>query len=154
MSRMGQIPVEIKEGKGRVFVCPYDNCKKESSRKYNIQAHMRIHTEQTPYTCNFSGCGMSFKWRSSLVNHERYHKKDDKLVETPLLSAKGPTQDTLKRLMSSTSTVTSDVSDKTSVSEDEKEQFYVAKILAEGFMPDLSNPNSDPHNVNGKGATK
>eukprot|EP00188_Purpureofilum_apyrenoidigerum_P001029 Plantae.Rhodophyta-Purpureofilum_apyrenoidigerum.ctg15246.p1 GENE.Plantae.Rhodophyta-Purpureofilum_apyrenoidigerum.ctg15246~~Plantae.Rhodophyta-Purpureofilum_apyrenoidigerum.ctg15246.p1 ORF type:complete len:275 (-),score=28.97 Plantae.Rhodophyta-Purpureofilum_apyrenoidigerum.ctg15246:108-932(-) len=57
----------------RIFECPVKGCKKSSGRKYNIQAHMRMHTEEMPYVCMHSGCKMSFKWRSSLVNHERYH---------------------------------------------------------------------------------
>eukprot|EP00190_Bangiopsis_sp_CCMP1999_P002217 CAMPEP_0198735772 /NCGR_PEP_ID=MMETSP1475-20131203/61676_1 /TAXON_ID= ORGANISM="Unidentified sp., Strain CCMP1999" /NCGR_SAMPLE_ID=MMETSP1475 /ASSEMBLY_ACC=CAM_ASM_001111 /LENGTH=93 /DNA_ID=CAMNT_0044499489 /DNA_START=386 /DNA_END=667 /DNA_ORIENTATION=- len=93
---------------------------------------------------------MSFKWRSSLVNHERYHRKDDKLPDTQLLPAKKHVEGSLKRLMSSTSTVTSDVSDKTSVSDDEKEQFYVAKILAEGFLPGVTNLASQARKTDDK----
>lgn len=65
--------MQVIENGRRVFRCPVQGCTKSSGRKYNIQAHMRLHTQEMPYACPFPGCKMSFKWRSSLVNHERYH---------------------------------------------------------------------------------
>uniref|UniRef100_A0A7S0G3Q6 C2H2-type domain-containing protein n=1 Tax=Rhodosorus marinus TaxID=101924 RepID=A0A7S0G3Q6_9RHOD len=135
---MRRILVEVREGKGRVFVCPVEGCRKESSRKYNIQAHMRIHTEQTPYICVFSGCGMSFKWRSSLVNHERYHKRDGSCQEVQeKMDVKADdvnNGNTLDRVLSSSSAVTVESNDcNQNTVEDEREQFYVAVILAENL---------------------
>lgn len=127
-----QVPVVLKEGKIRVFVCPFEGCKKESSRKYNIQAHMRIHTEQTPYRCDHDGCEMTFKWRSSLVNHERYHRREAVVDDTSTVESKIQDEGCLRRLQSDNSAVYSDVSDR-APSDDQKEQFYVAVILAEGF---------------------
>lgn len=138
MSHTKQIPVVMKEGKGRLFVCPFKDCKKQSSRKYNIQAHMRIHTEQTPYVCAFAGCEMTFKWRSSLVNHERYHRNEstvenDSTTEEIQAETKQKREEgSLQRLLSSASTISSDGSEGAG-SEDEREQFYVAVILAKGF---------------------
>lgn len=61
-------------GKGRSsFACPYAGCTKEFNRRYNIDAHIRTHTGEMPYMCCAKGCEMKFKWRSSLVNHQRYH---------------------------------------------------------------------------------
>ncbi|KAJ8906998.1 hypothetical protein NDN08_003481 [Rhodosorus marinus] len=68
-----EIKSVVRSGKKKAFLCPFAGCKKESSRKFNIQAHMRVHTKAKPYACERPNCGMSFKWRSSLVNHERYH---------------------------------------------------------------------------------
>lgn len=59
-----------KDGKlVRMWRC--ESCKKLFSKKYNMQIHMRQHTGEKPYVCR--PCGLSFKWRSSLRNHERYH---------------------------------------------------------------------------------
>eukprot|EP00188_Purpureofilum_apyrenoidigerum_P005507 Plantae.Rhodophyta-Purpureofilum_apyrenoidigerum.ctg7244.p1 GENE.Plantae.Rhodophyta-Purpureofilum_apyrenoidigerum.ctg7244~~Plantae.Rhodophyta-Purpureofilum_apyrenoidigerum.ctg7244.p1 ORF type:complete len:171 (+),score=27.16 Plantae.Rhodophyta-Purpureofilum_apyrenoidigerum.ctg7244:316-828(+) len=130
-----KIPVIMKEGKGRLFVCPFEGCNKESCRKYNIQAHMRIHTEQTPYECTYPDCGMTFKWRSSLVNHERYHKDVNAAGGSEVAETKGnrvPEDGSLMRLLSNTSTVSSCSSDHTAGDETDG-QFYVAVILAEGF---------------------
>mmetsp|Transcript_12514 Transcript_12514/g.38215 ORF Transcript_12514/g.38215 Transcript_12514/m.38215 type:complete len:137 (-) Transcript_12514:293-703(-) len=53
--------------------CPHENCDRVFQRKWNLKAHMRIHTGDKPYTCDEPGCGKKFKWSSSLQYHKRTH---------------------------------------------------------------------------------
>lgn len=53
------------------FQC--SECEKGFQKKYNLKIHMRSHTGETPYVCKSPGCGLRFTWRSSLLNHQRYH---------------------------------------------------------------------------------
>ncbi|KAJ8905893.1 hypothetical protein NDN08_002396 [Rhodosorus marinus] len=32
----------------RPFACPFDNCAKRFSKKYNLKTHIRIHTKERP----------------------------------------------------------------------------------------------------------
>lgn len=58
------------------FRCPEEGCGKVFNWRYNIQAHMRTHTGETPFVCKL--CMKQFKWRSSWANHMRYHQEKDR----------------------------------------------------------------------------
>eukprot|EP00177_Eucheuma_denticulatum_P006252 GFKZ01011397.1.p1 GENE.GFKZ01011397.1~~GFKZ01011397.1.p1 ORF type:complete len:139 (-),score=19.83 GFKZ01011397.1:32-448(-) len=55
------------------FVCPHPGCERVFSKRYNQQAHMRIHDGTRPFDCNL--CGRSFMWKSSLKSHAKMHAK-------------------------------------------------------------------------------
>mmetsp|Transcript_12328 Transcript_12328/g.50702 ORF Transcript_12328/g.50702 Transcript_12328/m.50702 type:complete len:111 (-) Transcript_12328:821-1153(-) len=50
----------------RPFACPFDNCTKRFSKKYNLKTHIRIHTKERPYVCD---CSLKYMYKSSLVKH-------------------------------------------------------------------------------------
>lgn len=54
--------------------CPYEDCDRVFRRKWNLKAHMRVHTGAMPYRCEEPGCSKSFKWSSSLQYHRRTHE--------------------------------------------------------------------------------
>lgn len=60
-------------GTSKLFVCQHEGCNRVFNRKYNREIHMRTHTGDTPYRCDVPRCGRTFKWRSTLLNHQRYH---------------------------------------------------------------------------------
>mmetsp|Transcript_38411 Transcript_38411/g.151686 ORF Transcript_38411/g.151686 Transcript_38411/m.151686 type:complete len:204 (-) Transcript_38411:307-918(-) len=72
----------------QMFPCPWEGCGKSFNKKYNMQMHMRQHTNERPYVCSVNDCRLSFKWRSSLRNHLRYHFSDG-VVPKELLSLPG-----------------------------------------------------------------
>eukprot|EP00188_Purpureofilum_apyrenoidigerum_P004349 Plantae.Rhodophyta-Purpureofilum_apyrenoidigerum.ctg4853.p1 GENE.Plantae.Rhodophyta-Purpureofilum_apyrenoidigerum.ctg4853~~Plantae.Rhodophyta-Purpureofilum_apyrenoidigerum.ctg4853.p1 ORF type:complete len:186 (-),score=17.99 Plantae.Rhodophyta-Purpureofilum_apyrenoidigerum.ctg4853:275-832(-) len=60
-----------RKGEPKEYRCPVVGCGKTFKWRYNIQAHMRTHTGETPFMCAL--CQKKFKWRSSWTNHMRYH---------------------------------------------------------------------------------
>lgn len=53
----------------KVFVCSSPDCGKKFSKKWNLQAHERLHTGSTPFVCRL-GCGEAYMWMSSRKGHE------------------------------------------------------------------------------------
>mmetsp|Transcript_9798 Transcript_9798/g.29839 ORF Transcript_9798/g.29839 Transcript_9798/m.29839 type:complete len:123 (+) Transcript_9798:148-516(+) len=51
--------------------CQY--CGKPFKKHYSLKLHLRNHTGEMPFRCGINGCQLRFKWRSSLMNHRRYH---------------------------------------------------------------------------------
>lgn len=54
----------------RRFVCTADGCGKSFAKKWNLQAHERLHSGHKPFECRI-GCGERYMWISSLKSHER-----------------------------------------------------------------------------------
>lgn len=55
------------------FLCPHPGCGRVFSKRYNQQAHMRIHDGTRPFGCEL--CGKRFMWKSSLKSHAKMHAK-------------------------------------------------------------------------------
>jgi uncharacterized Zn-finger protein len=63
--------IEVKK-----FPCPFDNCSKSFTRKYNLSAHLRCHNQEKPFEC--TNCPMKFARKHDLQRHIRSlheHKK-------------------------------------------------------------------------------
>lgn len=55
------------------FMCPHPACHRVFSKRYNQQAHMRLHDGTRPFSCQL--CGKAFMWKSSLKSHAKMHAK-------------------------------------------------------------------------------
>nr|XP_027193737.1 zinc finger protein 367-like [Dermatophagoides pteronyssinus] len=50
-----------------------DICHRTFPREKSLQAHLRTHTGERPYRCDFSGCGRAFAQSGQLRTHQRLH---------------------------------------------------------------------------------
>ncbi|CDF33277.1 unnamed protein product [Chondrus crispus] len=57
------------------FMCPNPGCARIFSKRYNQQAHMRLHDGTRPFSC--PRCNKDFMWKSSLKSHAKMHNKMD-----------------------------------------------------------------------------
>uniref|UniRef100_A0A7S0BT70 C2H2-type domain-containing protein n=1 Tax=Rhodosorus marinus TaxID=101924 RepID=A0A7S0BT70_9RHOD len=87
----GDLGVAKPEAKSpKTYECSH--CHKQFKKRYNLKIHQRSHTGETPFECSFEGCSLKFKWRSSLINHLRYHNPNP--AETSLNEPRRQTQST------------------------------------------------------------
>lgn len=84
-SRTRMTPSTQLSKRNREYVCTAPNCGKAFAKKWNLQAHERLHTGDKPFVCRL-GCGERHMWMSSLKSHEtrkckllpaskRFHRK-------------------------------------------------------------------------------
>ena len=57
-------PPQKKQSTG-IYRCDVVNCGKTFSKKFNLKAHKRVHTNEQPFKCSFPQCNKTFKWQSS-----------------------------------------------------------------------------------------
>lgn len=60
-----------------LHMCPFPDCPKGFSKKYNLTAHKRVHTGEQPFCCPRPDCLKKFKWRSSLTSHSVWHSRQE-----------------------------------------------------------------------------
>lgn len=50
-----------------------DICDRTFNYLHNLKSHLRQHTDENPFKCDYENCTLSFKHKASLVNHIRNH---------------------------------------------------------------------------------
>ena len=61
---------------GPNYTCYWENCprkKKAFMAKYKLVNHVRVHTGEKPFPCEFPGCGKLFARSENLKIHKRIH---------------------------------------------------------------------------------
>lgn len=71
--RLESITNLISEGTSSPSAIRCHVCKRVFPREKSLQAHMRTHTGERPYVCNFSGCSKAFAQSGQLRTHQRLH---------------------------------------------------------------------------------
>ncbi|KAI8640157.1 hypothetical protein BD408DRAFT_391048 [Parasitella parasitica] len=59
----------------KTHVCPIIQCQGRFKRLEHLKRHMRIHTLERPFSCNFPGCQKSFSRSDNLSQHVKTHTK-------------------------------------------------------------------------------
>ncbi|KAG6891218.1 hypothetical protein C0995_008470 [Termitomyces sp. Mi166 len=60
-------------GSGKAYYeCFWDDCNR-SGKAATLQQHMRRHTQEKPYICDYPGCGKTFAITGALTIHKRIH---------------------------------------------------------------------------------
>ena len=59
----------------------FENCNKAYSRLENLKTHLRSHTGEKPYTCEFPGCAKAFSNASDRAKHQnRTHSNEVRYI--------------------------------------------------------------------------
>ena len=63
------------------YLFQFENCNKAYSRLENLKTHLRSHTGEKPYTCEFPGCAKAFSNASDRAKHQnRTHSNEVRYI--------------------------------------------------------------------------
>ncbi|KAG1720823.1 uncharacterized protein EDB91DRAFT_1007459, partial [Suillus paluster] len=55
------------------FTCPVLGCGSTFTRRFNLRGHLRSHTEQRPYVCEYPYCQKGFARQYDCKRHQALH---------------------------------------------------------------------------------
>ncbi|TDL25904.1 hypothetical protein BD410DRAFT_716355, partial [Rickenella mellea] len=53
--------------------CPVPGCGSTFTRRFNLRGHLRSHTEERPYICEWPGCNKGFARQHDCKRHQALH---------------------------------------------------------------------------------
>ncbi|KDQ27708.1 hypothetical protein PLEOSDRAFT_1056240, partial [Pleurotus ostreatus PC15] len=53
--------------------CPVPGCGSTFTRRFNLRGHLRSHTEERPYVCEWPGCKKGFARQHDCKRHQALH---------------------------------------------------------------------------------
>lgn len=78
--RLNDITSLVKVAKASPSVIRCHFCERVFPREKSLQAHLRTHTGERPYTCDFPGCNRAFAQSGQLRTHQRLHTGEKPFV--------------------------------------------------------------------------